>query len=211
MADGNLNQKRFDAISKDWDRKPRRVVLAENVFEAMHASGLFSTSSDVLEFGCGTGLLTMQIAPDVHSIEAWDVASNMLDQLRDKIRTHRISNINVRHRDIVQDTVGPQYDLICCSMTLHHIADTASLFVKLRHHLKPAGRLAIADLDDEDGFFHSHVDGVAHFGFNRNTLETQLKSAGFRNITFKTVHKIEKLTKEGVQKSYPVFLLCAEV
>lgn len=211
MADGTLNQNRFDAISKDWDRKPRRVILAESVFETMFASGLFSSSSEILEFGCGTGLLTMQIAPKVKSVAAWDVASKMLDQLREKIQTHQMTNIKVHHRDIVSDVIDSQFDLICCSMTLHHIADTASLFVKLRNHLKSDGRLAIADLDDEDGFFHSHVDGVAHFGFNRQVLETQLKAAGFCKVTFQTAHEIEKLTKEGVAKSYPVFLLCAEV
>ena len=72
-------------------------------------------------------------------------------------------------------------------------------------HLKPNGQIALADLDTEDGHFHSeNTEGVYHFGFDRKELKHLFEENGFKNVEFVTTHTIDK-----AGKPYPVFLLTA--
>ena len=71
------------------------------------------------------------------------------------------------------------YDLIFTSMVLHHIEDVPALLSLFAAWCAPGGRLAIADLEAEDGTFHSDMTGVMHKGFDRNELASLIESAGF--------------------------------
>jgi hypothetical protein len=74
-------------------------------------------------------------------------------------------------------------------MVLHHVPYTIELFKIWQEMLLPGGQLCLADLDTEDGSFHSDKTGVFHFGFNREHLKLLLHSAGFseaRDVTATT-------------------------
>jgi hypothetical protein len=70
--------------------------------------------------------------------------------------------------------------------------------------LKSGGFIAIADLDSEDGSFHSDDTGVYHHGFDRDILKNIAKEAGFRDIQFETVSTIRK-----PHRDFTVFLMVA--
>lgn len=86
-------------------------------------------------------------------------------------------------------------------MTLHHIADVSALLSRLVSHLNPGGRVALADLDEEDGSFHEDRTGVLHHGFRRAHIQAWLEEAVFRQVHFGTTTVTHK---EG--KDYSVFL-----
>ena len=67
------------------------------------------------------------------------------------------------------DTLTGPFDLVVSSMTFHHIRDTGMLLDRMAEILKPAGRIAIADLDSDEGKFHDTNDGVFHNGFVTGT------------------------------------------
>ena len=72
-------------------------------------------------------------------------------------------------------------------------------------HLKPNGKVALADLDKEDGTFHAEgTEGIYHEGFDRDEMRSILEKNGFRDIKFVTAH-----TVAGEEKDYPVFLVTA--
>jgi tRNA (cmo5U34)-methyltransferase len=99
------------------------------------------------------------------------------------------------------------FELIISSMTLHHITDTAALFRQLYGLLIPGGRLCIADLDKEDGSFHTDNTGVFHFGFARDYLRRLLQEAGFKDIHDVTAAKVQRVGEgEGISE-FPVFLI----
>ena len=102
-------------------------------------------------------------------------------------------------------SLGGPFDLIVSSMTLHHILDVAELFRRFRQHLKPGGRVALADLDEEDGSFHGEMPGVHHTGFKREHVRAWLETTGFRGIQFSTAVVTCKEDRD-----YPVFLVTAE-
>lgn len=101
--------------------------------------------------------------------------------------------------------MNTQFDLIMSAMALHHIKDTSKLINSFYEHLKPGAKVALADLDKEDGSFHPEGSEVVfHSGFERDYLQKLLENNGFNNVHFATAHTINK-----GEKQYPVFLAVA--
>jgi len=57
-------------------------------------------------------------------------------------------------RDITQTPTGNKYDLIINAMAMHHVEDTDNMLSAFSAHLKTGAKIALADLDKEDGSFH---------------------------------------------------------
>jgi len=157
----------------------------------------------VMDFGAGTGLISAAVAPHVAEIVAVDISRSMLDQLASK--PELAGKVQPVCRNILVAPLTQRFDLIMSAMAMHHVADTAALLSTFWDHLVDGGRLALADLDAEDGSFHpAATDGVFHHGFDRSALETMLVGAGFKDIQFRTAHTVDK--GDG---RYPVFLVTA--
>jgi putative AdoMet-dependent methyltransferase len=76
---------------------------------------------------------------------------------------------------------------------------------RFAEHLKSGARVALADLDEEDGSFHPEdAQGVHHAGFNREAFMGKLEAHGFKDIRFVTAHTASK-----EEKGYPIFLALA--
>ena len=108
------------------------------------------------------------------------------------------------------DRIAEKFDLIVCSMVLHHVPDTISLFRIWQEMLLPGGRLCLSDLDSEDGSFHGDNTGVFHFGFDREDLKKQLHSAGFPEVRDVTATSASKeVTGKGMCE-FHIFLIVAD-
>ncbi len=195
---------RFDLAAATWDLTDRRVQLAHAVADAISERVALSRDLEVLDFGCGTGLVTLALAPKVGPITGADTSPGMLKTLAEKARARAIP-VQLKSLDASEvGGLGGPYHLIVSSMTLHHVADVPALFHQFAEHLRTGGRVALADLDREDGSFHEDSTGVHHQGFQREQVKVWLEEAGFQEVqlgTATTVHKAEK--------AYPVFLATA--
>ncbi len=195
---------RFDQAASTWDLVDRRVVLARGVTEAIAARIPLSKEMCVLDFGCGTGLVTLALGPLVGSITGADTSTGMLATLAEKAKSQ---GLHVHLKCLDGDgnaNLGGPYDLIVSSMTLHHIADVPVLIDLFTRHLKPGGQVALADLDEEDGTFHEDASGVHHHGFSREHIRAWLAEAGFKQIQLETATVTSKESGD-----YSVFLATA--
>lgn len=194
----------FDQAAATWDLADRRVVLAREVTKAITSRVSLSQNQAVLDFGCGTGLVTLELGPKVGFITGADTSPGMLKTLAGKAEAQGIP-VHLLPLDTSGDgDLGGPYDLIVSSMTLHHIADVPALFHRFVKHLSPGGQVALADLDEEDGSFHEETVSIHHRGFARAQIQAWLKGAGFQEIHLETATVTQK---EG--KDYPVFLATA--
>ncbi|HHH72673.1 MAG TPA: class I SAM-dependent methyltransferase [Sulfuricurvum sp.] len=194
---------RFDTAAADWDKGDLRQHIARNVAETILKHIPLNDSMDLLDFGAGTGLLTYNILPHVRSVTAVDTSPKMLEMLQSKSTPEH--QVKTACCDITQMPLSETFDGIISSMAMHHVEDTSAFLQTLYDHLNPGGFIAIADLDKEDGNFHSHGnDGVFHFGFERETLTKLAEQEGFTAISFCTALTIEK-----PDRPYPVFLFTA--
>lgn len=198
----------FDQEAARWDKNPARVKLAENISDAISKEGILRPNKDVLEFGCGTGLLTLRLAPLVQSVTGVDSSKGMLSVLDSKIESGRLSRVNTRFVDIEKgDILEGTYDIVVCSMTLHHVKEIRPLLRQFHGVLRSRGYLAIADLDPEHGEFHGDNDTVFHEGFDRALLRAALTETGFDDVRDRLAANITKPASDGLIKQFGVFLI----
>lgn len=198
---------RFDQAAATWDGEERRILLARGVTESIVSRCALPADLDVLDFGCGTGLVSLALRPLVKSVTGVDTSRGMLDVLERKVSEQGLDGVHaVPVSPDLPLAVPGRFDLVVSSMALHHVADLASLFARFRDHLHPGGRVALADLDLEDGTFHEDASGVLHLGFERGAFAALLAAAGFVDVEVETATVTRK-----ADRSYPVFLATARV
>lgn len=197
----------FNKAAAKWDEVPRRVKLAGDVASAISEEVKLAADMDVLDFGCGTGLLSLNLLPSVRSVTAVDSAQGMLKVLASKVETLGLPNVKIRHADTDKgERLEGSYDLITSSMTLHHINDIKPLLSQFYGILAPGGYLCIADLDLDGGMFHEDGTGVFHNGFDRKELKQAFKAAGFAEVRDRTATSVEKQIA-GETRKFTIFLM----
>jgi ubiquinone/menaquinone biosynthesis C-methylase UbiE len=200
----------FNEEASSWDEEPRRVRLACEVAEAVKREVALTGDMDVLDFGCGTGLVTLCLQSRVGSITGADTSDGMLEILRAKVAAQQLKNVSTVLLDPERETVPAEsFDLLVSSMTMHHIEDVGKLLHDFYRILRPGGILAVADLDTEDGSFHSHGLAAAHSGFDRDQMRVLLEEAGFRETRAQTAATVEKSDARNILRTYSVFLITA--
>lgn len=204
----NMDKRDFDKEAARWDEDPGRVKLANDIADALIEEIRPSPGMDVLDFGCGTGLVTLRLAPLVRSVTGMDSSGGMLDVLGAKIAKYGVRNVQTLHLDPAPAGVPDGcYDLIVSSMTLHHVQEIDPLLDRFFDLLAPGGLLCVADLDLDEGRFHSDNTGVFHFGFDRDMLHATFLKVGFEGIRTRTAPEVVKPAKEGKTRIFTVFLM----
>ena len=201
-------RKDFDKEAAQWDANPGRVKLANDVADTVIGETRPAKDQDVLDFGCGTGLVTLRLQPLVRSITGMDSSRGMLGVLQDKVKRGGFSNVRTRFLDLEKGgTVEGSFHLIVSSMTLHHVPDPAALISQLSATLLPGGVIAVSDLDTEDGSFHGDNTGVMHLGFARELVKDLFRQAGLREVRDVTAAVVVKEIEGKGRREFPVFLV----
>lgn len=205
----------FDEKAATWDDNPGRRALARAVFEAMSRAVAWDPGWCVLDAGAGTGLLTLAVLPHVARVTAVDSSSGMLEVLASKASGLPVDTVLCALE--APDLPDASFDAVISSMALHHVRDTAAALAGLARVLRPAvgprtgGHLLLADLDLEDGSFHTDKTGVHHLGFDRAVLASSLTAAGFTDVSFTTAWEMPRVRPDGTVRHFPVFLVHATV
>jgi 2-polyprenyl-3-methyl-5-hydroxy-6-metoxy-1,4-benzoquinol methylase len=206
-----IEKRDFDKEAASWDEQPSRVKLANDVAGVITKQITLTSDMDVLDFGCGTGLLTLQLQPQVRSITGADSSEGMLAVFRKKIADRNLTNAKALLLDLDKDDrLTGNYHLIVSNMTLHHIEDIQHLLDQFHKVTVPGGYLCITDLEPDNGLFHDDNTGVFHFGFDRMGLRKAFMDAGFDNVKDTTAAEIVKPAPDGEMRRFTVFLMCGQ-
>ncbi len=104
---------------------------------------------DVLDFGCGPGFFTLEMArlvgPSGH-VTAVDLQQGMLDRARKKLERAGLAD-QVAFHLCRADAIGlaGEFDFILVFHVLHEAPDQAGLLRELKGLLKPGGRALVAE------------------------------------------------------------------
>ena len=213
-ADRGVNEvrERFDRAAADWDANPGRVALARGVAAAIRSTVALRPDMNAMDFGAGTGLVTLNLLPDVGAITAVDTSVEMLRVLGEKLKALHIVKVRALLYEIGRTALpASEFDVIVSSMVLHHIPDVPGMLQRFRPCLRPGGWIALADLDSEDGTFHTDATGVFHHGFDRDDVCQWLQAAGFVDTMAREAHRLERTLPDGRTREYPVFLVTGRV
>ena len=208
-------KRNFDQEASSWDENPVRAKLAEDVASALRREVTLTKDMDVLDYGCGTGLITLRIQPFVNNVTGIDSSKGMLSVLNDKISRQKLTNVSTRHLNMeAGEGLHDRFHLIVSSMTLHHIQQPEILIKQLSEYLHAGGYLCIADLDPDDGLFHGDDQGVFHHGFGRSLVKDMLEKAGLQHVkdttAAKVINNVEVEEDGGGAREFTVFLVSGQ-
>ena len=198
----------FDEKAATWDANSQRVKLANDVADAIIREMKPTQDMDALDYGCGSGLVTLRIQPYIRNITGIDSSKAMLEVVQAKVEKLGLKNVRTQFVDFERGgkAVG-MFHLIVSSMTFHHVNEPALLLRQLYDLLLPGGLIGIADLDKEDGLFHDDNTGVFHFGFDRAHVKRLLEKTGFREVRDVTAATVVKNVTGKGERKFPVFLI----
>lgn len=181
----------FAHKSKSWDMKSLRVKNAKSIASVIVENIDLKDDMHLADLGAGTGLLSFFLSQKVSKITALDNSKSMLEVFESK-KDEFLCDIEIVEMDISCQKLDKKFDGIVSSMTIHHVKDTKKLLQNLHDMLEDGGFIALADLESEDGSFHSDNEGVFHFGFDTEELLKIAKEVGFKDLKVFESGKIDK-------------------
>ena len=92
-------------------------------------------------------------------------------------------------------------------MTMHHVRDTARDCPGILYNAVTRGRIAIADLDLDNGEFHETPGITEHDGIDRKYLQQVFEQAGFDSVRFLEAATIQKTSSHTgkLREFYHIF------
>ena len=173
----------FNHKAETFD-SPKNIFLANLVCQAVEKQIDLLSDKEILDFGGGTGLLTLPLAKQVKSVTLVDISEKMLEQARLKAEQQDIKNIQFLEQDLLKNPLEQEFDLIVVSRVLHHMPDLDEALSLFHQHLKEDGQLLLADFTKTE---------ANHHGFDLAELEKQLIEHGFSSVHSQILYSAEDL------------------
>ena len=173
----------FNYKAETFD-SPKNIFLANLVCQAVEKQIDLLSDKEILDFGGGTGLLTLPLAKQAKSVTLVDISEKMLEQARLKAEQQDIKNIQFLEQDLLENPMEQEFDLIVVSRVLHHMPDLDEALSLFHQHLKEDGQLLLADFTKTE---------ANHHGFDLAELEKQLIEHGFSSVHSQILYSAEDL------------------
>ena len=141
----------FGSMVESYDSLIRRAVPRYDEMIARLLDYLPSKAGDILELGCGTGNLSLELARRFGgaSIIYVDGSSEMLSVTRSRLELAGVGPVRdtafVESRFEELDFPPESFDLVVSSISLHHVVDKAGLYRHVRTALRKGGSFCFAD------------------------------------------------------------------
>ena len=173
----------FNHKAETFD-SPKNIFLANLVYQAVEKQLDAPSDEEILDFGGGTGLLTLPLAKQAKSVTLVDISEKMLEQARLKAEQQDIKNIQFLEQDLLKNPLEQEFDLIVVCRVLHHIPDLDATLSLFHQYLREDGRLLIADFTKTE---------TNHHGFELVELENKLAQFGFSSVHSQILYSAEDL------------------
>ncbi|MFX3631792.1 MAG: class I SAM-dependent methyltransferase [Candidatus Pristimantibacillus sp.] len=178
------NTDKFEMIANTYDT-PERIQTAKAAADAIREYLVDAKGKMAIDFGCGTGLLGLNLLNDFHSMLFLDTSPNMINQIKQKISDLHVQNADTLCFDFEKEGLSDlSADYICMAQVLLHIADYEFVLSRLYDVLNEGGHLLIVDYNKNENI----VSDIVHNGFNQDELTDRMKRIGYENIQSKTFY-----------------------
>ena len=131
---------------KFWDKASTNYDKTEERLEYLHKKTIENTkkyikfSDIILDYGCGPGTKTCEIAKKVKEIHAIDISSKMIEIAKEKAVKNKIRNVNFVQATIFDKKYKKEsFDVILAFNILHGLDDTQRVMQRLHELLKLEG------------------------------------------------------------------------
>lgn len=174
-----MSNNTWDDYAEGWDSNPEVITYSNRAFQSL-TDAIDCSDARILDFGCGTGLLTEKLSTQASAVVAIDPAAKMISVLNDK----QLQNVVTIQAELTQQLIDhnkhlqTRFDLIVASSALAFVRDYKQTLLLLKQLLTDNGRLVQWDWLRENG-----DDGI---GFTREDIANTFQDIGFADIQVTT-------------------------
>lgn len=209
------NRTFFDDLAAKYDAKPWQKQFGLQITNCIQQNldfiGIPNHPGPItlLDYACGTGMISRALGPSVTSIRALDLSSKMVGRFNELAATSEIPSVRQARAvegDLLTDREswpvgldGPElygFDVAAVGVGLHHFDDPAKAIGRLAQRLRVGGVLLIVDFleeeDDGDGDDAGHgrlPTGAEHtirkHGFSEKEMKGMVESHGLGGFGWK--------------------------
>ena len=166
----------WDDYAEEWDTDCDAKLYSEKAYETLEheidIQGLY-----IMDFGCGTGLLTEKMASSARSIVALDLSTKMIDVLNSKNLPNVITISGSLTSQVINENPAfiNKFNVIVASSVFSFIPEYVTTLKLLKSLLSPGGLLLHWD------WLPPKPD--SNFGLSELNVKSSLIKAGFNQIT----------------------------
>ncbi len=183
------NTDKFEMIANIYDTS-ERIQIAKVSSAAIREYLVDAKSKHAIDFGCGTGLVGMNLLNDFNSMLFLDTSQNMINQMKQKMADFNIRNVDTLCFDFEKEGRSDLHaDYIFMAQVLLHINDVELVLSKLYDVLNVGGHLLIVDFNKNEKI----VSDMVHNGFDQVKLNDIMAKIGYRDIQSKTFYSGSKI------------------
>ena len=201
------NRAFFDDLAAKYDVKPWQQKAAlqatKYIQENLDFIGIPSQSHRItlLDYACGTGMISRALGPSVDSIQAIDLSSKMVERFNELAKESEIPSVR-KTRAIegnlfadpapIAELNGPElhdFDIAAVGLGVHHFHDPAKAIGRLAQRLKKGGVLLIVDfIEEEQGWGASPADETIYKrGFSEAEMREMMEKHGLGEFGWKVM------------------------
>lgn len=183
-----------------WDKVSGVYDLFENIYNksVYQATGesvakYIKNTDRVLECACGTGAISIFIAPVCKKLFVSDYSVGMLKQAKKKLKNY--DNIDYRRVDITDiKAKDNSFDVVVAGNVIHLLPDPQRAMNELTRVCKDGGRLVIPTyINGDEGTNKLAVKFLEKLGanfkrqFDAESYEKFFEDMGYENVTYEVV------------------------
>jgi 2-polyprenyl-3-methyl-5-hydroxy-6-metoxy-1,4-benzoquinol methylase len=131
---------------KFWDRVAKSSDEQDDELDETYLKILESTKKHlhvddiVLDYACGTGIITNEIAGDVKEIHAIDISSKMIEVAKRRAGEHNFENVHFAQTTIFDERYNNEsFNVILAFNILHLLEDAHPVVHRINELIKPGG------------------------------------------------------------------------
>lgn len=134
------------SASRFWDRVSRNGsqsvgALGKTGWKTVESSlAWLPRDANVLDFGCGAGMISIELASRVGKIVGIDTSAGMVEQARLNVQRRNVQNAGFLQAELSDGQFqDASFDALLAFNVLHYIEDLPPLFERIQQLLKPGG------------------------------------------------------------------------
>lgn len=158
----------FLRVKEEFKRQAETLSVASvftdsGVLEQIHTAVRPTKAMKLLDLGCGPGIVTAAMAPDVREAVAYDLTPEMLDKAKHRCQEAGLKNVrfelgSAEHLPFPDES----FDSVVTRLTIHHFLDPHPVMNEVVRVTRRGGKVVVADVvsseDEEESTLHNALE-----------------------------------------------------
>lgn len=184
----------FSRVKEEFKRQAETLSVApvftdSGILEQIHAAIKPTKKMNLLDLGCGPGIVTAAMAPDVREVVAYDLTPEMLNQAMKRCQEAGLKNVRfelgrAEHLPFEDES----FDGVVTRLTIHHFLDPRPVMSEVVRVTRRGGKVFVADVvsseSEEEATLHNALETLrdpTHVRmFSPSDMLELVKTAGLR-------------------------------